>query len=711
MTGLWENPNLMNKTESPIKSLLGAFLLTAAASSSAVSLGTMRGATVIGRTFDVSLTTQVNSSDGLATLCVAADVFFGDNQLPSNRVSISVDKGASAREALVRIRTNSTVDEPVVTVVVRSGCTQIYTRKYVLLAEILDDSTSQTPAIIGESMSSASVRIPSPITRDSDIDTTAAPSVPARSSQGTKAPMIQIARKAPRVERPSVRLAARAVLEPVATSPRARLKLDPLDLTAERDPVLRSSMEMLTAPSTDIQQRAAGAALWQAINAQPDDVLRGNQQLKSLEANVASLLAQDSKTQQVTLELRAQLEQARTQRYSNPLVYALVGLLTLTLLAAFFFWTRSRRKIEDLSDGQWWRKETESDDKLDGPASSSLNQDETTRNNKLGISDRATATSGATDLDLGEARVTEQKPSRASPAARPFKQLDPKDRSSFSPSLATLTGVTRIVNAEELFDVQEQADFFVSLGDFEKAVEVLRSHITGNVETSALAYLGLFEIYHSLGRKTDYELLSKEFKRTFNAQVPPFYDYSTDTHGLEFYTTALSRIQVLWPTPKVLDVIEESIFRKPDSGNEAFSLAAYRELLLLHAIVKEIIEQLAGLDDPGLSGAFTPPTPSDPKVFSSRAAEFTATNIKPLSADLDNYSIRHLFFEKQFDLTRPHSSPRIGVDIDLSLDFDDLSGSELIFKNDVPGSLAFERNNNLIEFHLDALVPSPTKNK
>lgn len=708
-----ESRNLMNPTESPIKYLLGAFLLSAAASSSAVSLGPMRGATVIGRPFDVTLTTQVDPSEGLAALCVAADVFFGDNQLPSNRVRISVDKGASAREALIRIRTNSAVDEPVVTVVVRGGCTQSYTRKYVLLTEILADSASQPPSVIGEAIPSAPVRMQSPITRDVGVKAIAAPSVPGSSSPGTKTPVIQAATKAPRAGIPSVRLATKTVPDPVAKSSRSRLKLDALDLTAERDPVLRSSMELLTMPSTDAPQRAAAAALWRAINAQPDDVLRGNQQLKALESNVASMLAQNRKTDQVALELRAQLEQARTQRYNNPLVYALVVLLTLILLASIFLWTRSRQQFHNVSEGPWWRKETDPDDQLDGPVSSSLNQEAMTRNNKPEILDRAAATStnADLDLDLGEGGVTELTTSRVTPAARPFKPLDPKDRANFSPSLASLTGMPRIVNAEELFDVQQQADFFVSLGDFEKAVEVLRSHITDNVETSALAYLDLFELYHSLGRKGDYELLRKEFNRTFNVQVPAFDDYRTDTHGLEFYTTALSRIESLWPTPKVLDIIEESIFRKPDSGNEAFSLAAYRELLLLHAIVKKIIEQPADLEEPGPSGALTPSAPNNPKEFSARAAEFTATNIQPLSADLENESFRNFFSEKQFDLTQPHRSPRLGLDIDLSLDFDDLSGSEVVARNDVPGSSTFERDNNLIDFHLDALLPSLPKNK
>lgn len=713
-----ESRHLMKPTESPFKHLLGAFLLSAAASSSAVSLGPLRGAPIVGRPFDVTLTTQVDPSADLAALCMAADVFFGDNQIPSNRVRISVETGASAREALIRIRTNSAVDEPVVTVLVREGCAQINTRKYVLLAEIQADRASQAPVAIGEVIASASapVKAQLPITRDVGSKASALLSAPATSSPGTKTPVVRAVPAVPRVTLPSARLAARAVADPVLRSPRARLKLDPLDLAAGRDPVLRSSLELLTMPSTDARQRAAAAARWQALNAQPQDVLRDSQRIKVLEADAASMLAQNRKADQVALELRAQLEAARSERYSNPLVYALGALLTLILLAAIFLWTRSRRQIQDLSDGPWWRKETDPDDKLNMQVSASLNQEAATRYHKPGTLDplasRSTDSELDLDLDLGEVLVADLNISRMTPAARSFKPLDAKDLPNFSPSLPSLTGMPRIVNAEELFDVQQQADFFVSLGDFDKAVEVLRGHITDNVETSALAYLDLFDLYHSLGRKDDYELLRQDFNRTFNAQVPAFDDHSTDTHGLEFYTTTLSRIESLWPTPKVLDVIDESIFRKPDSGIEVFSLAAYRELLLLHAIAKKIIKRPAGLENPELSGgAFSLPAPNDPPAFSPRAAEFMLTNIQPLSAELENEPQQPIFSEKRFDLTQPHSSPRLGLDIDLRLDFDDTPEAQAISGANARGSQAVEPDNNLIEFHLDDLIPPPAKAK
>src|SRR5690606_37670261 len=92
--------------------------------------------------------------------------------------------------------------------------------------------------------------------------------------------------------------------------------------------------------------------------------------------------------------------------------------------------------------------------------------------------------------------------------------------------------------------------------------------------------------------------LRAEFNEVFNAGAPPFEQYSTHRRGLESYETAFSRIQALWPQPKVLDLIERSIFRDNQvDGDEVFDLQAYRELLLLYAIAKDIIERDATPDD------------------------------------------------------------------------------------------------------------------
>jgi hypothetical protein len=148
----------------------------------------------------------------------------------------------------------------------------------------------------------------------------------------------------------------------------------------------------------------------------------------------------------------------------------------------------------------------------------------------------------------------------------------------------------RMVKAEELVDIQQQADFFMSLGQTDQAIEVLESHIQHNTETSALVWLDLLAIYRALHRREDYEMLRGDFQRVFNAQVPAYDSTPTISGGLEDYPRALTRIAALWPSPKVMDVIEESIFRKPGGeGAEPFDLEAYRELVMLYNLGREVV--------------------------------------------------------------------------------------------------------------------------
>lgn len=681
----------MKSAEKSLKCLLGALLMVLAASTLAASLGRVRGAAIVGGPLDVTLSAQLDGTENPSSVCLSAEVFFGDSQISPDKVRASISPGAGVGEVLVRIRTTVVLDEPVVTLYAREGCLQKNSRKYVLLAEMLGDNSVPVPSTLAQA--------------------------PAVAAAGTAAPSQAGTSKAKPQTRTSTAMASSLAMPPARTAgrqtpkqapppapvrkPGPRLQLAPIDLAAERDPVLRASPELLTLPSADAQQRASAAALWQALNAQPQDMARDSQRLKSLESDVAAMLAQSRKTELAVTDLRGQLEQARQERYSNWLVYALGAVLLLALLAAGFFWRRDRQHALRMS--HWWDKEA-------GQGKPSGFADETgPASRSAGL---APAPMPAVDLDLDALQFES---TRKLPAARPAA---PVDRPEFLPSLGGLSGMPRIVNAEELFDVQQQADFFVSLGHPDKAVDVLRLHIMDNVETSALVYLDLFDLYHSLGRKDDYDALRKDFHRMFNAQVPAFDDYAMDTHGLEYYVAALSRIESLWPTPKVLDVLEESIFRKPDSRSEVFSLAAYRELLLLHSIAKKIVTRPAESGEGG-AGA---PVPGMPSLTAAlpQASSFGPTNILPLSARLQEappplpvalpvagagaFSTE---IAPSLDLTRPPVSSRLGLDIDLSQEEagDVLAPLPAIAMVDMaPEAGDFS---NLIEFDLDAPPSRP----
>lgn len=701
----------MNVSEKLLKYLCCALALGASANTFAVSLGSMRGAAIVGQVLDVTLVTQRGGDQGLSAVCIDAQVFFGDNPIPPSRVSTVIAAGANAAgETLIKIRTNSVVDEPVVTVVVHEGCSDKNTRKYVFLAEILTDGASQIPTVSGELVRRAPQAVPLPAAGDSGSNAGPQPGTPragaattaarkkASTAKTRPAPAVEERRAdsaSPRVVRQS---APKVAAESARKSPNSRLKLDPLELAAERNPVLRSSPQLLTSPPTDgAQQVAATAAPSQSLSAEPQHMQPDSQRLSSLETEMAKILAQSRITEKSVAELRGQLEQSRSERYNNWLVYTLGALLLLASLLAIFLWTRRRQPSGESALSPWWRKGTDFDDKKAAPGA----VPDDLRSTAVPMATKPVAGVKLSkfeldfDLDGDDSTAHRLKSASALQPIKYFKQVEAKDRSDFSISLPSMSGMPRIVNAEELFDVQQQADFFVSLGDFDKAIEVLRQHIADNVETSALAYLDLFDLYHSLGRKADYEALSKDFSRTFNAQVPVFDEYTTDTHGLEFYATALARIESTWPTPKVLEVIEESIFRKPDSRSEVFSLAAYRELLLLHSIAKRVIDRTPGGKSTVLNGSART---SPPGVF--------RTNMQPLSAELRDLPVLPTLQEQDIDLTRPPISDRLGLDVDLSRDFDDLSPAHPGVQTGA-GEAMPDVSRELIEFEISPVDGTP----
>ena len=70
--------------------------------------------------------------------------------------------------------------------------------------------------------------------------------------------------------------------------------------------------------------------------------------------------------------------------------------------------------------------------------------------------------------------------------------------------------------------------------------------------------------------------------------MPVFLAFNQKTLGLEAYPSLLGLIEGLWRTRGITSVIEDFIFRGNDNSAEALDLEAYRKLLLLYSITKDL---------------------------------------------------------------------------------------------------------------------------
>ncbi|MDP2817041.1 MAG: hypothetical protein Q8O29_01960 [Polaromonas sp.] len=458
--------------------------MCAAAGALAITLGPNTRSAVLGQPLDISVQMMLESGDDQQALCLEASVFYVDKQLDKSQVQVSLEKSSNAQQSLIRIRSTSLVEGPVVTVHLRAGCVQKTVRRYVVLA---------------------------------------------------------------------------------AAKPRS------------------------IAPGADASSQVGGTPLSGATQDNP----QGIEKIQALEGELRQLRDELQNTQSALDASKEQLQLAQSGRYGKQWVYGLGGLLFLTLGGLFFLLLRRRTPVQPLQGSLPGMLP-------DTPATSSV------------------------DLDIDESLFDDLK-RRPPPSIRPPQDSVPplarRDRAKFSVSVPF---VPRTVKVPEIFDLQQQVEFFSSLGQQDKAIALLRKHLVNNVKTSALVYLDLLDLYHQTGNREDYEVLRTDFNQVFNTQIAPFDSYTAIGPNAAAYTAVMDRIEAAWPKRHVFDIIDNTLFREPGNPAEVLDLEAYRELLLLHAVAREIIDLQA----------------------------------EPTDSTMDTHWP---------DLAmQPRSSPRLGLDIDLN---------------------------------------------
>jgi hypothetical protein len=178
---------------------------------------------------------------------------------------------------------------------------------------------------------------------------------------------------------------------------------------------------------------------------------------------------------------------------------------------------------------------------------------------------------------------------------------------------------------EELIDLEQQAEFFVVLGQDEAAMTLLEAYIDGEGK-SPLPYLQLLEIHQRRDDREAFDDLRHVFNERFHANAP---DWSLNLHrgrSLEDYPQTVALVQPLWSTPlSAMQALDGLLFRR-QAGEETFDFPAYRELLVLYSIAREISENVE--TDSGSIDLFLPLEDAPPAVAAH-------SQHGPLEVDLD----------------------------------------------------------------------------
>ena len=591
---------------------VGVLLLCTAMGSAALGLGRVQGVVFVGKPLDVRVQLLQDGSEDIQSVCMGAEVFYGDTPLDAARVSVTVEPTAagSPKGTTVRVVSSVLIDEPIVTLNLRAGCEMKSSKRYTLFPEVSTNVVD--PVVAPPPARRASPTVELPVLAAASVKPQSAAATPARAT--TSGDLAIAAPKKPRraigaesavakaaapalvsapAVAPVVAPVASLVRKPAKAASKSRLKLDPLDLLIEVDPVLRASTELLTLPQENPEKRAEAAAQWRALNASPEDMLREAAQAQSMEKDLKSLYAVTAENQKGLMELVAKVQRAESERYANGLVYALIALCFASLLALAWVWRRVRT-----TQAASWRQGWDAGDSMlsDRVLSSEINPIAEAQLAAMPVGKISDLAEVDFDLDLMATQPPPAQPTApvdavAPPTApRPSPLPVSKAGSRGRDFSASVSGALRAINSEDLLDVRHQADFFVSLGEHQKAIDVLTTRIAQCGESSPLVCLDLLKIYHALGRESEFEFMRTEFNAWFTGHVPEFTAFGDEGRSLDHYPLILDKIVALWPDRHVLEYIESCIYHHAtDADGPSFDLQAYRDLLLLHAVAKRMV--------------------------------------------------------------------------------------------------------------------------
>lgn len=516
----------------------------------ALGFGRVPDSIVLGRALDLAVPLRLDPGESLSAACLQAEVTLGDQRLPAGAVQAVLERTGDGPEgARVRIRSSVVVHEPLVAVSLSVGCSASVSRQFVVFADpALADAI--TPAM-------PTAELPPQLADTASPSRTAA-TAPRADSSAARGPNPN-ARTAPRS---AVAAAGRAPLQRPAAATRkaapaaqgaqavARLKLE------EPDELLKAATQAVAAQDAERASAAQAASAAQTVAAAAE------QRLAALEQNLLAMRTEAAGHRDVIEQLRSRLGQNEDRRQ---LMWALTALVLV--LAGLALWLGLRlRALQRERQAGWWQAAA-------NPAQAV-----------------------AADDTPGEAADGPSVPAVQAVAAvvadAPSAGLQPAYRTGVLPPESMVEqSLTRVVSVDELIDLEQQAEFFVVLGEEEAAIDLLMAHLRSTGGISPLPYLKLLEIYRRRQDREAYERMRKRFDQRFNAVAPAWDADPEQGRDLQTYAEVLATLQATWHAPlDAMAQLENLLFRK--RSGELFELPAYRDVLMLYSVARDLHRHL-----------------------------------------------------------------------------------------------------------------------
>ncbi len=591
----------------------------------AVGFGRLPSTATLGQPLQLSIPLRLEPDEELRPECLSGSVSFADNLQQPGTTSLRLDPAPpGVTDRSLRLATTTRVDEPVVNVEISIGCGARVVRRFTLFADPPLVTTAEAAPIVAGGLPGA----------PADVGAAAAPA--AQTAPPTSGAMAQAVAAEPTArlravtppprQRAATAAGASTKARPRAAAPRrpadasARLRLTPIEPSV----ALAAAATSAAASAANAAASAAAAVAAAAPASAASAAAAARRRVEELEASMKRLQAETAATNQQLGTLQSRLQRAEGDRYNNPLVYGLIALIALLLGLVLWLWRQRQQEAE----AHAWLVQAAAEPKPRGPATR-VDSDDAATAEAIAFAPVPTLKAWVSKPNEIDGFDDTLAATRAGPASMAGALTSPAPLA---------TPQKREVSVEELIDLEQQAEFFVVLGQDTAAIDLLLGHLRSTAGNSPLPYLKLLEIYKRRGDRNDYEKLRERFNSRFNAYAPA---WETDLQGgrsLDEYPTVIDRLQDLWSEPqRAMDVLQASLLRVEggEPGNAgasagSFDLPAYRELMLLYSVARDRSES----EDGGAVDLLLPIGDAEPgEVHSGVFERLLATTTLPAQPD------------------------------------------------------------------------------
>ena len=564
-------------------------LSSAVSSALALGLGDLRVLSGLGQPLRATVVLLGAGTEDVNHSCIRAKVANADGVfLAQSAISVS----QRGQDKLVSISTGMSINEPVVKISVDVICEAQLHRDFLVLL----DPPEFLPAIVRHSEVSGSVDNPVRPTRVPDMAPTTPKNIQriAKTSnengRGVAQDSSQLReKKAERKTRMSkADKVARDVLrlsDESAWVDRGLKISDTLSIPLEQR--ISENMHELRAA-----QRRMAAILRDEI---PTSLTASEQAVE--QQKMQQLLADVEQLKSQSLIDKSNLKEVQKDSYSRGWIVGLVSLtiLSFLMMLGLFFYMRRTDDAEALS---WWeqddeRKEVERrksiEEMVDSvqasyePVTLDMTSEFAPADNDGG-NNLITSSVGepvANEVAVDNA-VIEQKSSGV--IRKPLSEEFSNSTFNF------FSDRNSAVKVEEISDITQEAEFWMSVNDPERAIEILDAQANVEHPDSPVPWLYLLDLYRLVNDKPKYEALRSRFSGFFNVNLPEFDvdPQALSSLQLEDYPHLIERICTLWNGSAIVPFLESLLVDDRDGLRTGFELPVYRDILLLISIAREL---------------------------------------------------------------------------------------------------------------------------